>query len=85
MKTPEHSNQSAIISPGLRQKIHRDPLHLRIYFHKHLTAFVRLFGHRELTIDEAREQLRPLVEEFGENRINEAAAELLMVVRYHPE
>jgi len=85
MQSPEQPNKSANLSQELRQKTHRDPLHLRMYFHKHLTAFVRLFGHQELTIDEAREQLRPLVEEFGEKRVNQATGELLVTVRYQPE
>lgn len=90
MQAPDQSGENVSISTESRQKtprqkVHRDPLHLRIYFHRHLTAFVRLFGHQELTIDEAREKLRPLIEEFGIERIEEAAAEILMTVRYHPE
>ena len=72
------------VSETRPRRHHRDPLTLRIYFQRHLTELVRLFGHQELTVEEAREKLRPLAEEFGEELVNESTEAVLCIARNHP-
>lgn len=50
---------------------------MRLYFRRHMTAMVRLFGYAGLSIDEAKARLLPLREEFGDAKIADACEELL--------
>jgi len=72
MATPEQpSRESARYEKPDR------PLLLRLYSCPHLVALVRLFGYGELPSDEAKQGMQPLVEEFGRQRMEAAAAEVL--------
>ena len=53
------------------------PLLLRLYSCPHLVALVRLFGYGELPSDEAKQRMQPLVEQFGRQRMEAAADEVL--------
>jgi hypothetical protein len=55
------------------------PLWQKMYFQQHMIAIVRLMGYDELTLDDARERLRPLLEVHGKALIEEGAAELLTI------
>lgn len=54
-----------------------DTLLDKIYFRKHYTAFVRLVGYKTWTHDALREALEPLTLEFGQDKIDNAADDLL--------
>jgi hypothetical protein len=57
----------------------KQPLWQKMYFQRHMTAIVRLMGYDELPLDDARERLRPLLAEYGKERIEEAAADLITI------
>jgi hypothetical protein len=44
-----------------------------------MTEIVRLMGYDELPLDDARERLRPLLAEYGKERIEEGCAELITI------
>jgi hypothetical protein len=56
------------------------PLYLRLYNEPHLIALVRLLGYPGLPAPEARERLKPLNEQYGEERMKAAVRELVEVV-----
>lgn len=55
----------------------QSPLYLRMYFQKHMTDLVRIIGYDGLPVMEAHERLKPLIDEFGESTIREAADEIV--------
>jgi hypothetical protein len=57
------------------------PLYIRLYFEAHLLELVRLIAYRALPVAEAKEQLTPLVQRYGKEKINAAIKELLEVDR----
>jgi len=57
----------------------RRPLHLRMYFESHLTELVRLFGYSEVPVDQAKANLKPLIEKYGEPAIKAAVEEIIIV------
>ena len=54
-------------------------LHLRLYFRRHMTDLVKLFGYAGLSIDDAKERLLPLRKEYGDPP-NMAAIEELVEI-----
>ena len=55
-----------------------DPsLHLRLYFRRHMTDLVKLFGYAGLSIEEAKDRLLPLRNEYGDPPIMAAIEELV--------
>lgn len=54
-----------------------EPLWWRILSQEHMVALVRMFGHRELSIEEARTQMKELVERYGKEIMVAAAEEIV--------
>ncbi len=57
------------------------PLYIRMYTQPHLVALVRLLGYRGLPVPEAKERLRALSAEYGKERMQAAARELVEIDR----
>lgn len=55
------------------------PLYLRMYCQQHLIDLVRLFGYRDIPLDDVRERLKPLVETYGRPVMQAATGEILLV------
>ncbi len=55
------------------------PMHLRLYREPHLIALVRLIGYGGLPVPEARERMKPLIAEYGAERMKAAAREVIRV------
>jgi hypothetical protein len=55
------------------------PLSLRLYQEPHLTAIVRLLGYDGLPAPEAKERLKPLCEQFSQERMQAAVKELVEI------
>ena len=54
-----------------------EPLWWRILYQEHMVALVRMFGHRELPIEEARGKVKGLVERYGKETIIAASDEIV--------
>src|SRR5437868_3928450 len=50
-----------------------------MYFQQHLTELVRLFGYRNVPLDEAREMLKPLNETYGLDTMKAAVEEIIYI------
>jgi hypothetical protein len=57
----------------------QEPLYLRMYFQDHLIELVRLFGYGEIPLTEAREKLKPLVDKYGQKKMETAAEEIIFI------
>lgn len=55
------------------------PLHLRLYFQRHMSELVRLVGHEQHRMEEFLSQLEPFYEEYGEQKVKAALDELVSV------
>lgn len=77
MPEGERSNSDDPAQPP--QKRPREPLYLRMYFQSHLTDLVRLFGYREISLDQARKELTPLIEKYGKQVMVDAAEEIVFI------
>jgi hypothetical protein len=55
------------------------PLYIRLYYQPHLVALVRLIGYQGLAVTEARERLKPLNEQYGQEKMKVAAREIIQV------
>jgi hypothetical protein len=55
------------------------PLYIRLYYEPHLVALVRLIGYQGLPVPEAKELLKPLNAQYGEDKMKAAAREILRV------
>jgi hypothetical protein len=55
------------------------PLYLRLYSEPHLIALVRLIGYQGLAIPEARERLKELNAQYGQEKMKAAAREVIAV------
>jgi hypothetical protein len=75
-RTPE-ANGGNEATPASRKS--KQPLYLRLYFRRHMVEIVRMFGHASIPIEQAREQLRPLVETYGKTAMEDAAEEILFI------
>jgi hypothetical protein len=62
-------------APGGKQ-----PLYIRLYFRRHMTELVQLIGYREVSLDEMRKQLVPLVEQYGQETITDATDEIVEII-----
>jgi len=71
-ESPSDSNEREAVRRATRQ-----PLYIRLYFEDHMTALVRLFGYEGLPVPEAQENLKALVEKYGEEKIREATDEII--------
>jgi hypothetical protein len=69
--------------PAACPKKAKAPLWQRMYFRREMTEIVRLMGYDELTIEDARERLRPLLDVHGKALIEKGAAELLTIDANH--
>jgi hypothetical protein len=76
---PEFNRRQGDTGPEQSPNRSRDPLYLRLYFQQHLTDLVRLFGYREVPLDEARESLKPLNERYGLDTMKTAVEEIIFV------
>jgi hypothetical protein len=76
---PEFNRQQGDTGPEQSPIRSRDPLYLRLYFQKHLTEIVRLFGYRDVPLDEAREFLKPLNETYGLDTMKIAVEEIIFI------
>lgn len=52
----------------------------KMYTQPHWIAIVRLFGYETLTMDKAREQIKPIAEEFGKEPVADACEVLVEIV-----
>ncbi len=57
----------------------KQPLVIRLYFDRCLTEVAQLIGYNDVPVDQARERLKPLIERFGKQKLQDAAEELLDV------
>src|ERR671938_61510 len=55
------------------------PLCIRLYQEPHFAALVRLIGYAGLPVPEAKERLRPLNEQYGQEKMKAAARELVEI------
>jgi hypothetical protein len=55
------------------------PLYIRLYCEPHLVALVRLIGYHGLPAPEAKELLKPLNAQYGQEKMTAAAREILRV------
>lgn len=76
---PEFNRRQGETEPAQSPSRSRDPLYLRLYFQQHLTELVRLFGYRDVPLDEARELLKPLNETYGLDTMKIAAEEIIFI------
>jgi hypothetical protein len=75
-RTPDAGNGPSHSASAMKPK---QPLWWRMYFQKHMTEIVRRIGYDELPLEIAKERLRPLLADYGQALIEEAAAELLTI------
>lgn len=61
------------------------PLHLRLFFQRHMTDLVRLIGHAEHRLDEFLARVEPLHERYGEEAVKRGLDELVDVTRRDEE
>jgi hypothetical protein len=71
---PPRPPQSAV-KPRTKQQ----PLYMRMFMDKHMTALVRAVGHAGFPASEGPERMKPLVEEFGEPLMRAAADEVVEI------
>ncbi len=72
---PRPENPTPADQSAARSK--EQPLYIRLYFRKHMTDLMRAFGYEELTRDEARSRLAPLIETYGTSDIEAACGEIV--------
>ncbi len=70
----------AAASVGKRKRTKKKPLWCRIIYEDPMVALVRLLGHDGMPHKELRDKAKPLIEKFGRERLEEAAAELVEYV-----
>jgi hypothetical protein len=74
--------QSPHRSAGARKKPagKRQPLHIRLYFQRHMAELVQLVGYHDVPLDEISPRLAALDEQYGGEVMDAAREELLEVV-----
>ena len=77
MPSPNHPQGNS--DPDVPAKRPREPLYIRMYFQNHLTDLVRLFGYDEIPLERAREELKPLIDKYGQKILEEAVEEIIFI------
>ncbi len=55
------------------------PLYIRLYYEPHFVDLVRLIGYQGLAVPDAKERLKPLNAQYGQEKMKAAAREILRV------
>src|SRR5713101_956191 len=61
-------------------RVEKEKLLQKMYTQPHWIALVRLFGYQTLTMDTAREQIKPIAEEFGKEPVADACEVLVEIM-----
>jgi hypothetical protein len=62
-----------------KRRTKRQPLYMRVFHDRHMTALVRAVGYSGFPALEGPERLKPLIEQYGEALVRAAAEEILEI------
>ena len=77
--TPSSAAVAASAVRSTKRRAKQQPLYMRMFQDRHMTALVRAVGHAGFPAAESQERLKPLIDEFGEALVRAAADEVVEV------